>query len=99
MQDNKIIESYQWLTDKHINEVNTILGNNTKTLKDFKTPKMTPYYIDNYKTLNTDRKFQSATPPCSQIHFDGNCHWTCSFSHKSGCVYYLDSMSEKLKHL
>ena len=49
--------------------------------------------MDNDKTWSTARKFQTATPPCTNIH------WTCSFSNDTGCVYYFDSMSEKLKHL
>jgi hypothetical protein len=97
MQDKEIIESNLWLTDEHKNAVNTILSNNTKTFKEFQDTKMTPYYIDNDKTRNTDRN----SAMYSDSH-DGNCHWTCSFSHESCCLYCLDSKiacQKKFKHL
>ena len=99
MHDKELIETNQWLTDKHMNAVNAILSKQFRNIQGFQDTKMTPFYNDNDKTWNTTRKFQTASPPSTQIHFDGNCHWTCSFSNNKGCVYYLDSMSEKLKHL
>jgi hypothetical protein len=102
LNDKKILEDQQWLTDKHINATMTILKRQFPNIHGLQDTKLAPFFLDNKKIWNVDRKFaRQIEYPSVQIHFDGSCHWTVSMKSIDDLnfIYYLDSLGENLKLL
>lgn len=79
--------------------VSTILKKQFPNINGLQDTTNTPFFVDEKNVWNTEKQFKSQQAPCTQIHFDGNNHWTMSFATDANAIFYIDSLSDNLKEL
>ena len=99
--DKRIITDNGWLSDKHMLAVSNILRRQFPHINGLQDTQNTPFFMEENQLWNTSRHFKPQISPCVQLHFDGNNHWTMSFSTSKdpNFIYYIDSLGANLKSL
>ena len=99
--DKRIINDNGWLSDKHMLAVSNILRRQFPHINGLQDTQNTPFFMEDNQLWNTSRHFKPQISPCVQLHFDGNNHWTMSFSTSKdrNFIYYIDSLGANLKSL
>ena len=98
-KDKKKILDNDWLNDKHMRAVFSILRQQFPHIGGMQDTTLTPFFVDDSQNWNISKCFLAQTPPSAQIHFDGKNHWAMSFQSDPDTVYYIDILGESIKEL